>query len=62
MQENPYFEDAGAPLLEQRDNEEVEQDGSYPHKENEHINVVENDDDRIQSEKLRYENADKIYE
>jgi hypothetical protein len=62
MPENPYFADAGAPLIEQQDNDEAEQDGSYSQKENEHVTAVAKDDDRIQSEKLRYENADKIYE
>lgn len=63
MPENPYFEDAGAPLLEQLDNDEKEQNESYSQNENEHITVVQKDDEKkTNSEKLRYVNADNIYE
>lgn len=63
MPENPYFEDAGAPLLEQLDNDEKEQNESYGHSENEHVTAVQKDDEKkTHSEKLRYVNADNIYE
>lgn len=64
MPENPYFEDSGAPLLEQLDNDEKEQKESYSHSENEHVKAVQKDDEneKIHSEKLRYVNADNIYE
>lgn len=64
MPENPYFEDAGAPPLEQLDNDEKEQNESYGHSVNEHVKAVQKDDEneKIHSEKLRYVNADNIYE
>jgi hypothetical protein len=51
MKENPYFAEAGAPKIEQEDNDKAEQAGSYPQSKNDE-NV------QVESEEIGLKNGD----
>jgi len=66
MPENPYFQQAGAPLNDQLEHNEQELDGTYEKAEDEQADKTRKDDGsqtrKTQSEQLRPPQADTIYE